>query len=164
MKLDGYCPGCGGGAGNQGCLIARCSIDHGGYQYCFECKEYPCTKYDGITEYDSFITHRNQLLDMEKANSKGITVTNDELIKKNKILRFLLDNYNDGRRKTFFCIAVNLLELQDLHTILDQIHNMTTEGAALKDKAIIAVECFENVAKQKGIELKMHKKGNKKLE
>ena len=26
MKIDGYCPGCGGGAGNQSCKIARCSM------------------------------------------------------------------------------------------------------------------------------------------
>ena len=29
MKLDGYCPGCGGGDGNQSCAIARCSIKRG---------------------------------------------------------------------------------------------------------------------------------------
>ena len=33
MKLDGYCPGCGGGAGNQGCSIARCSIEPVSYTH-----------------------------------------------------------------------------------------------------------------------------------
>ena len=27
MHLGGYCPGCGGGAGNQSCAIARCSLE-----------------------------------------------------------------------------------------------------------------------------------------
>lgn len=27
MHIDGYCPGCGGGAGNQSCRIARCSLE-----------------------------------------------------------------------------------------------------------------------------------------
>ena len=26
MHLGGYCPGCGGGAGNQACAIARCAM------------------------------------------------------------------------------------------------------------------------------------------
>ena len=30
MYLGGYCPGCGGGAGNQSCAFARCSLQHGG--------------------------------------------------------------------------------------------------------------------------------------
>ena len=29
MFLNKYCPGCGGGEGNQSCKIARCSMEHG---------------------------------------------------------------------------------------------------------------------------------------
>ena len=42
MFLNKNCPGCGGGEGNQACKIARCSIEHGGVEYCFQCSEYPC--------------------------------------------------------------------------------------------------------------------------
>ena len=28
MQIGGYCPGCGGGEGNQSCAIARCSLEH----------------------------------------------------------------------------------------------------------------------------------------
>ena len=72
MRLDGYCPGCGGGAGNQSCAIAKCSLQHGKVEYCFLCSEYPCGKYKGIEEYDSFITHQRQLKDMKKAQEMGI--------------------------------------------------------------------------------------------
>ena len=65
MKLDGHCPGCGGGAGNQSCKIARCSLEHGAPSYCFQCGEFPCGRYEGADEYDSFITHQNRLADME---------------------------------------------------------------------------------------------------
>ena len=37
MHIDGYCPGCGGGAGNQSCRIARCSLEHDNLTYCYEC-------------------------------------------------------------------------------------------------------------------------------
>lgn len=29
MHVGGYCPGCGGGEGNQSCAIARCSLGRG---------------------------------------------------------------------------------------------------------------------------------------
>ena len=48
MYLGGYCPGCGGGAGNQSCAIAKCSLAHGGISFCWECPEYPCSRYDGF--------------------------------------------------------------------------------------------------------------------
>ena len=74
MNLDGYCPGCGGGAGNQSCKLARCSLEHGGLSYCFQCGEFPCGHYDGIDEYDSFITHQNRLADIERARSGGLEI------------------------------------------------------------------------------------------
>ena len=56
MFLNKNCPGCGGGEGNQTCKIARCSIEHDGVEYCFQCGEYPCEKYEHIDDFDSFIT------------------------------------------------------------------------------------------------------------
>lgn len=58
MHLGGYCPGCGGGEGNQSCKIARCSLDHGEPEYCSQCRDFPCEKYENIDLFDSFITHR----------------------------------------------------------------------------------------------------------
>lgn len=161
MKLDGYCPGCGGGAGNQGCSIARCCIEHGGYQYCSECVQYPCDKYDDITKIDSFITHRNQISDMKTAVSIGYAAYCEILEQKAAILKALLENFNDGRRKTFYCLAVNLLELQDILTAIEKIKKEITEEMPLKEKASIAVRCFENIANQKGIILKLNKKPSK---
>ena len=70
MFLNKNCPGCGGGEGNQACKIARCSMEHGGVEYCFQCSGYPCEKYNHIDDFDSFITHRRQKADLEKARKK----------------------------------------------------------------------------------------------
>lgn len=158
MKLDGYCPGCGGGAGNQGCSIARCSLEHGNLNYCFECAEYPCSKYYGINEFDSFITHRNQLSDIEKAKSIGIKQYLTELDEKVVILKYLLQNFNDGRRKSFFCISVNLLSLADVKLAMEKIEADSIYISDLKQKALIATNCFQSIATQYGITLKLNKK------
>jgi len=158
MRTDGYCPGCGGGDGNQGCSIARCSIAHGSFEYCSECENYPCPKYNGITQFDSFITHRHQLSDMEKMNRLGIDAYRVELEQKSQILKYLLDNYNDGRRKTFFCLAVNLLDLSDSENAVRQIKERIAREMTVKEKSSVAVSCFEAAAKEKGIALRMNKK------
>lgn len=162
MKLDGYCPGCGGGAGNQGCAIAKCSLQRGGLQYCYQCVDYPCEKYNGIDEFDSFITHRNQLKDMEKAKKIGIEQYHWELVEKAEILQTLLANYNDGQRKTFFCVAVNLLNLDDLKIVINQIAETEILTLTLKEKAACAVAQFESIANQRNLILKLNKKPAKK--
>lgn len=158
MKLGGYCPGCGGGAGNQSCAIAKCSLEHGGYQYCFECGEYPCDKYDGIDAFDSFITHRRQLNDTEKAKRMGLTAYHAELEEKSAILRHLLQAYNDGRRKTVFSLGVNLLELSEMKAVMQKIESEASPEMTVKEKAAIAAKHLEAAAKQNGITLKLNQK------
>ena len=66
MHLGGYCPGCGGGEGHQSCAVIRCSREQGEMDYCFECAQFPCPRYDSLTEYDSFIPHRHMVRDLKR--------------------------------------------------------------------------------------------------
>lgn len=162
MNKGGYCPGCGGGAGNQACAIARCSIEQGGFEYCFQCQQYPCEKYDGIDEYDSFITHRNQITDFEKIKRIGREAYWSEVMEKAEILDYLLSNYNDGRRKAFYCTAVNLLNLQDINFVMEQINNRQSGHMSLKEKAKLAVDLFQEAAVKGNVVLKLRKKPGQK--
>lgn len=163
MHLDNYCPGCGGGEGNQPCAIARCSLQHGGIEFCYLCDEYPCKKYDGINVYDSFIVHRNQLKDFKKVKIIGIDSYQSELAEKIEILKYLLANFNDGRRKSFFCMAVNLLELHDIESVVKQIVSETeSQILTQKEKAIIAAKLFQDMASNRNIILKLNKKASTK--
>ena len=157
MFIGKYCPGCGGGDGNQGCKIAKCGMERGNTDYCFRCGEYPCGKYEHIDEYDSFITHRNQKADLTKASRIGIEVYNDEQKEKMQILSFLLSNYNDGRKKTLFCQAVNLLELNDLCKLLSRLEQCP--ATASKEKGVFAAAQIKEIADDKGIDLTLRKKG-----
>ena len=166
MKIGGYCPGCGGGEGNQTCAIARCSLIHGKPQYCFLCGEFPCGLYEGITKYDSFITHRNQLVDMEKARKLGMEAYTAEQQEKIRILNCFLDEYNDGRRKSFYTLLVNLLDLADLHILLDQIQgNEVVQKMGQKERAVWVVDRCKEMAHKRGIEviLRKIKKGSDKI-
>lgn len=158
MHIGSYCPGCGCGP-HHSCSIAKCSVEHGGLEYCFECNEFPCIKYEGADQYDSFITHRNQFKDIEKAKHIGVDAYNQEQIEKMDILNYLLENYNAGRQKTFFCVAVNLLDIQDIREIMVEMDvNSGDNNLSIKDKAAYAVSRFQTAANEKGVELKLRKK------
>ena len=154
------CPGCGGENFTKkhcSCSIFSCN-QRKGMEYCYHCDEYPCKKYDKWKK-DSFITHRNMMKDFEKVNRVGMNEYKKELNQKMKILIELLKNYNDGRRKSFFCIAVNLLELNDIKSVMKQIKKDTKSGDLnIKEKSIISVKLFETMANEKDIALKLNKK------
>lgn len=159
MHLGKYCPGCGGGEGNQSCAIAKCSLQHEKTEYCCLCRDYPCKRYQREDELDSFITHRNKRKDFEKFMAVGESAYNLEQMEKAEILNYLLENYNDGRRKNFFCLAVNLLEPDDLHTVMNQIAEAGIgDNLTLKEKAACVVKLFQQMAEARNITLKLRKK------
>ncbi len=134
-------------------------MERDGAQYCFQCSEYPCEKYDYIDDFDSFITHRNRKSDMEKAKRLGIDAYNAEQAEKANILEVLLSNYNDGRKKTLFCVAVNLLELQDLQTVLKEIDcKPDMETLTFKEKSAFVAGLLQDAAVMKNIDLNLRKK------
>lgn len=154
------CPGCAGVGFSEvhpPCGILSC-CQHKGIEYCYLCDEYPCKKYDGADQADSFISHKNQFLDLEKAKQVGIKEYKAELDAKVTLLEKLLKSYDDGRRKGFFCIAVNLLELQDIKSIIKQADDETVPDLPLKTKAATVVKLFEDAAEQRGISLKLRNK------
>ena len=157
MFLGTHCGGCGNG--NQSCKIAKCSIEQGKIEYCFECKHYPCEKYQHIDEYDSFITHRRQKSDLEKAQRIGIEQYNLEQREKAQILNYLLSNYNDGRRKNFFCVAVNLFELSELREAINEIRaNDEFTSWPIKAQCTYVADVFQKIADRRNIEFKLIKK------
>lgn len=157
MHLGGHCGGC--GAGNQSCKIARCSLSHGGVEYCFQCREYPCGMYDQIDKYDSFITHQNRISDMEKARRMGTAGYRAEQEEKIRILETLLSRYNDGRRKTLYCLAVNLLETDDLRDALREAEsNPDLALLPQKERAAYMADLLQKLAGKRDLILKLRKK------
>jgi hypothetical protein len=152
------CPGCSGEEFSEvhpACGILSC-CQRKGLEYCFECDEFPCKKYDGADLTDSFITHKNQFADMEKAKRIGMDAYKAELDEKVNSLELLLANYDDGRRKSFFCMAVNLLDLQDIRAVMERVAAIEAE-TLIKEKAKTAVAIFEEIAIQRKIPLKLRK-------
>lgn len=155
MRLGGHCGGC--GFGNQSCSLARCSLNHGAVEYCFQCGEYPCQRYEGLDAYDSFITHQGRKSDLQKAQRIGIPAYNAEQVKKGEILAHLLERYNDGRKKTLFCLAVNLLELDELTKAVRRADSETAE-MPLKERAAFLSALLQQYAAGRKIELKLRRK------
>lgn len=151
------CPGCGGKEfhlKHPSCSVITCSKGHDNVEHCFKCNSFPCEKYSEESKKDSFITYKNVLSDFKKAESIGLEKYLEILNEKVKILQYLLENFNDGRRKNFFCTAVNLLEIEDLRGIFLSIQKLDVFDDE-KTKKVVAM--IEDKAKDKNVELKLRK-------
>ena len=155
MHVRGDCGGCFTDSPcYPGCPIAPCSVRHGNVEYCFQCKEYPCKRYDGIDRYDSLISHRNQKKDLMKAKEMGIKAYLKEQGEKADILERLLKDYDDGRSDVFFCLAVNMLPADALQTLLRGADTVSA-GMGRKEKAALIKEKLCGLAEKEGIVLEL---------
>lgn len=81
----------------------------------------------------------------------------EEQKKKQEVLHLLLEQYNDGRKKTLFCAAVNLLDWEALEGAMNELAKQAA-GLPLKERSACAAALLERAAADKGISLKLRKK------
>lgn len=94
---------------------------------------------------------------MEKFKALGAERYLAEQQRKKALLTHLLDAYNDGRKKTLFCVAVNLLELHNLENIISELDE-NTSTLTLKEKSAHAASLLQAAAEKNLIILKLRKK------
>jgi hypothetical protein len=155
------CPGCGGEnfhIQHPTCAVVTCNKKHDNVEFCFQCSSYTCERYGRIGKTDSFITYHNVLSDFEKAKRDGIEQYAAMLNEKIEILEYLINNYNDGRSKNFYCVAVNLMEPDLLRDVMKKIREeIGISDAPAKDKIREIRTLLEARAADAGLELKLRK-------
>ena len=90
-----------------------------------------------------------------RIKAEGLDVFKQEIQMKRRILDELLLNYNDGRHKRFYCLAVNLLNLDDLSEVMKSIRESNAEDVKLKAKQ--AKDLFMQKAKERNLNLRLRK-------
>jgi len=71
----------------------------------------------------------------------------------------MLNNFNEGRSKSFYCLSVTLLSIESIEKSIQNASDKT-KGLELKDKAKILKEELKKTAKKEKVELRLNKPPN----
>ena len=144
------CPGCGGEEFEKKhptCGYITCCVKKHRLNICAECLEFPCGRFDKETgEKDSFVLHRKVLPNQRTIAETGIDEFINQQQKRISFLEKALELYDNGRNRSFFCIAAALLEIDSLMQALI----LAESGEPLKD-------ILNRFAEAEGQELKLRK-------
>ncbi len=164
-KGPSRCPGCCGPDFHNkhpSCSIITCCVKKHNYETCVECTEFPCSKIDKWDKYDSFISHRVSLYNLRLIKEKGLEQFLNQQRKRIELLDSMLENFNDGRSKSFYCIATALLPIEDIEKALNEtvlvLKNENIDLKDLKTKSKILRENLIKISEEKSIILKLKKK------
>jgi hypothetical protein len=90
---------------------------------------------DSAKSHDSFISYRPLAHNFASIKKYGIGEFARLEIEKQKFLRHLIDNYDDGRSKSFYCTSCQLILLDKLKEALADAETKITEATEIKEKA-----------------------------
>ncbi|MFW9940065.1 MAG: DUF3795 domain-containing protein [Candidatus Thorarchaeota archaeon] len=163
-KGPSRCPGCYGPdfyTKHPSCSIITCCVKTNKFETCAECNEFPCQKIRNWDKADSFISHRVSLTNLHLIKNNGIEEFNKQQGKRIKFLEIMLQNFNEGRSKSFFCIATALLPLDDLEQAMkkcnEEIQHEGIELNDLRSKSKILRTYLNHYASKHNIQLKLRK-------
>jgi hypothetical protein len=81
------------------------------------------------------------------------------------LLERMLQDFDDGRSKSFYCIATTLLPVTELETLINEAEHKIKVGKVKADdtktKAKILRELLNGFAAKGGVELKLRSKSRK---
>jgi hypothetical protein len=159
------CPGCFGknfAKKHPACSFITCCVKKKRLEVCTECNEYPCSKFSKETgEMDSFVTHRNVPANLCFIKQNGLNDFITQQKKRIELLEMLLKEYDDGKSKSFYCIACTLLSIDSLHESVylsrEEIISKKIADDDKKSKAQIIHGALNRAADLEKVELKLRK-------
>lgn len=157
------CPGCKILSLTISCKIYNCCVKNKALSTCAECRDLPCEKYDGFFDWDSFVSHKVCKPNLERIKAVGLRKWLEEQRKRRAVLENLLANYNEGRSRSFYCIATALMPVDLIEKAVDEAKQMIPgkTDCNTKAKAKMVRTIIKDVAARAGIDLKLRKKPKK---
>lgn len=164
------CPGCCGPDffnKHPSCSYITCCVKKKRLEVCAQCSEFPCSKFESWLEnggeYDSFLTHKKAKPNLDFIRTHGLERFIGQQRKRVELLEKMLKDFDDGRSKSFYCIATTLLPIADLETSLEKTEQkLKADKISLDDtkiKSKILKEFLNESAARNEVELRLRKKG-----
>jgi len=124
-KGPSRCPGCCGpgfDAVHPSCPVVTCCRIKRGLEVCALCDAYPCDIFSRpATRRDSFVTHRRMAANHEAIRSGGLDRFVAAQAERLALLDQLLAEFDNGRSKSYYCLAAALLSVDGLRAAIDAV-------------------------------------------
>ena len=145
-----------------GCGFITCCVKKKGLETCAECADFDdCERVAKLLgsakQKDSFISHRPIEANLLFIRERGIEEFTRLEMEKLEFLKYLLNNYDEGRSKSFYCTSCQLVPLGRLKEALREAEAGISQDTSLKERAKTLRALIGNMAESLGIDLKLRK-------
>ncbi len=143
------------------CPFIICAVKKKALEFCWECPEdETCDKWGRHREFgrshDTFKCYQKLESDIAFIRENGVAEFARLQKIREELLREILLHFNEGRSKTYYCIAATVLEIDELKEALAKA-GKGSQGLAIKEKSKLLRSIIDEIAARKGYCLKLRK-------
>ncbi len=158
------CPGCAGpdfSDKHPSCSFITCCVKKRNLEVCGECPDFPCPKckseeeYQQVKESSSYPTYRKVLPNLYFIKEHGVERFMQQQRKRIRLLERMIEGFDDGRSKSYYCKAAAWLYPADLESSLEaavrKVKADHIQPNDLKTKARILRSILDELASKEGM-------------
>jgi hypothetical protein len=143
-----------------GCPFITCALKKG-IEFCWNCRENEtCVKWakhrEAGRKADSFKCYQKLEGDIACIRKNGVDAFEKTQKTKEHILREMLQEFNEGRSKSSYCIAATVMETGELEEALKKARK-NSEGLEINERAKVLHSILDEIARRRNYYLKLRK-------
>ena len=161
-KAESKCLGCKSATRmSVGCPFITCAVKKKGIEFCWGCNESKtCEKWrkhrEASKKSDSFKCYQKLEEDILFIQQKGIREFENIQKQREHLLKEMIRDFNEGRSKSYYCIAATVLDIEELKEVLTHAKK-ESDGLDIKGKSKVLHSILDDLAGKKGYCLKLRK-------
>lgn len=144
-----------------GCPFITCALKKKGIEFCWDCEEHEtCGKWAKHRESgkiaDSFKCYQKLEDDIAFVQKYGVDGFETIQKKREEILREMLREFNEGRSKSYYCIAATVMEIAELENALSEA-GKRCGSLEIKERSRVLHAILDEITRKRDYHLKLRK-------
>lgn len=142
-----------------GCPFITCALKKRGIEFCWQCEDHgSCGRWRTRREHgkhrDSFVCYRALEANIAFVQQYGVERLEEAEKVREQLLAIMLRDFNDGRSKTYYCIAATVLTVGQLRDALDTAEQQSA-GCEAREGVRLLHAVLDEMAAGEGVPLKL---------
>jgi len=145
-----------------GCPFITCAVKKKGIEFCWLCEASDtCEKWQehrqAGRDHDSFKCYQTLERDIDFIKKNGIEAFNRDQEIRAGLLTNLLNDFNEGRSKSYYCIVVTVLKIEEIKKGISLANDLIEKKGTtnIKEKSKILHSIFDNIGKKNEYSFKL---------
>ncbi len=136
-------------------------LEKRGIEFCGDCTErQTCEKWakhrESGKKADSFKCYQKLEDDIAFVRKNGAEAFEKTQKKREHLLKEMLREFNEGRSKSYYCIAATVMETGELEAALSEARKHS-EGLEIKERSRVLHSLLDEIARERNYHLKLRK-------